>query len=74
MNMNDPVLNSSRALHTLKHDDTLKHIPVLAFANHEDVTTWREAKELGIDKIVSRNEFSARTLALLEEVTTQASS
>ena len=73
INMNDPTLNGRKALQTLKQDDELKHIPVLAFANHEEIETWRAAKELGINKIVSRNEFSARTLALLEEVTTQAS-
>ena len=73
INMNDPTLNGRQALQTLKQDDELKHIPVLAFANHEEIETWRAAKELGINKIVSRNEFSARTLALLEEVTTQAS-
>ena len=72
INMNDPALNGTQTLQTLKQDDELKHIPVLAFANHEEVDTWRAAKELGIDKIVSRNEFSARTLALLKEVTNQA--
>jgi len=70
INMNDQALNGNQILKTLKHDQELKRIPVLAFANHEEVDTWRAAKELGIDKIVSRNEFSARTLALLEEVTT----
>lgn len=73
LNMNDPVLNGAQALQTLKQDQELKHIPVLAFANHEEVDTWRAAKDMGIDKIVSRNEFSSRTLALLEEVTNQAS-
>ena len=73
LNMNDPVLNGTQTLQTIKQDDELKHIPVLAFANHEEIDTWRAAKELGINKIVSRNEFSARTLALLEEVTSQAS-
>ena len=72
INMNDPALNGTQTLQILKQDDELKHIPVLAFANHEEVDTWRAAKELGIDKIVSRNEFSARTLALLKEVTNQA--
>jgi CheY-like chemotaxis protein len=72
--MNDPALNGVQALQTLKQDQELKRIPVLAFANHEEVDTWRKAKELDIDKIVSRNEFSSRTLALLEEVTHQASS
>jgi len=73
LNMNDPALNGRQALQTLKQDEALKHIPVLAFANHEEVETWRAAKEMGINKIVSRNEFSSRTLALLEEVTSQAS-
>ena len=73
INMNDPTLSGTQALQMLKQNDELKHIPVLAFANHEEIETWRAAKELGINKIVSRNEFSARTLALLEEVTTQAS-
>ena len=72
INMNDPALNGTQTLQTLKQNDELKHIPILAFANHEEVDTWRAAKKLGIDKIVSRNEFSARTLALLEEVTNQA--
>ncbi len=72
LNMNDDNLNATQALQALKGDDHLKHIPVLAFANHEEVDTWRHAKELGINKIVSRNEFSARTLALLEELTSQA--
>ncbi|MDT7042559.1 response regulator [Candidatus Nitronereus thalassa] len=74
LDMNDPRLNGKQALQTLKGHPELKHIPVLAFANHEEVDTWRAAKELGIDKIVSRNEFSSRTLALLEEVTKQVSS
>lgn len=74
LNMNDDSLNGHQALQTLKQNQELKHIPVLAFANHEEVDTWRAAKELGIDKIVSRNEFSARTLALLEEVTKKVSS
>ena len=74
INMNDPALNGTQTLQTLKQDEELKRIPVLAFANHEEVETWRTAKELGIDKIVSRNEFSARTLALLEEVTNQSAS
>ena len=74
LDMNDPRLNGKQALQTLKEHQELKHIPVLAFANHEEVDTWRAAKELGIDKIVSRNEFSSRTLALLEEVTKQVPS
>ena len=69
LNMNDPGLDAFTILKGIKHDVALSRIPVLAFANHEEVDTWRQAKELGIDKIVSRNEFSARTLALLKEVT-----
>ena len=68
LNMNDDRFDAQQVLATLKRDDTLRHIPVLAFANHEEVETWRQAKALGINKIVSRNEFSSRTLALLEEV------
>ena len=68
LNMNDEQLNAPAALQTLKANEALKHIPVLAFANHEEVETWRQARELGINKIVSRNEFSARTLALVEEL------
>ncbi len=69
LNMNDEKLEASESLRFLKGSDQFKHIPVLAFANHEEVETWKQAKELGINKIVSRNEFSARTLALLEELT-----
>ena len=68
LNMNDERLEASAILRLLKGTDQFKHIPVLAFANHEEVETWQKAKELGINKIVSRNEFSARTLALLEEL------
>ncbi len=69
LNMNDERLEASSTLRLLKGSEQFKNIPVLAFANHEEVDTWKQAKELGINKIVSRNEFSARTLALLEELT-----
>lgn len=69
LNMNDDRFDAPQVLAALKQDASLQHIPVLAFANHEEVDTWRQAKALGINKIVSRNEFSSRTLALLEEVT-----
>lgn len=69
LNMNDPGLDAFAILKGRQRDVALSRIPVLAFANHEEIDTWRRAKELGIDKIVSRNEFSTRTLALLEEVT-----
>jgi len=68
LNMNDPILDAFQALNTLKADPRLSAIPTLAFANHEEVDTWNRAKALGITKIVSRNEFSARTKDLVEEV------
>jgi PleD family two-component response regulator len=69
LNMNDDTLNAFQALETLKTDPRFKAIPILAFANHEEVETWNRAKSMGVTKIVSRNEFSSRTKALLEEVT-----
>ena len=68
LNMNDETLDAFRALEQIKGDDRLRTIPVLAFANHEEVETWKRAKELGITKIVSRNEFSSRTRGLIEEI------
>lgn len=68
LNMNDQTLDAFQVLETLKADARLKAIPVLAFANHEEVDTWNRAKALGVSKIVSRNEFSARTKDLVEEV------
>jgi aminomethyltransferase len=68
LDMNDMAINSFQALETLKADPKLKAIPTLAFANHEEVDTWNRAKALGVTKIVSRNEFSARTKDLVEEV------
>jgi PleD family two-component response regulator len=68
LNMNDLALDAFQVLERLKADENLKKIPVLAFANHEEVETWKRAKELGVSKIVSRNEFSARTRDLVEEV------
>jgi PleD family two-component response regulator len=67
-NMNDLTLNAFQALERLKADPRMKAIPTLAFANHEEVETWNRAKALGVTKIVSRNEFSARTRELVEEV------
>lgn len=69
VNMNDDQLNAVQALEMLKADATLKTVPILAFANHEEVDTWNRAKALGVTKIVSRNEFSARVSELLEEIT-----
>lgn len=68
LNMNDKSLNAFHALEALKADTRLKNIPVLAFANHEEVDTFHRAKALGVTKIVSRNEFSARTRELVEEL------
>jgi len=69
LNMNDDTLNAFQALETLKSDPDFKTIPILAFANHEEVETWNRAKSMGVTKIVSRNEFSSRTKDLVEEVT-----
>jgi PleD family two-component response regulator len=68
LNMNDETLNAFQSLETLKADTQLKTIPTLAFANHEEVDTFNRAKALGVTKIVSRNEFSARLKELVEEV------
>lgn len=67
-NMNDLTLDAFQGLEQLKADPRLKTIPTLAFANHEEVETWNRAKALGVTKVVSRNEFSARTKDLVEEV------
>jgi PleD family two-component response regulator len=68
LNMNDETLNAFQALETLKADVRLKTIPILAFANHEEVDTFNRARALGVTKIVSRNEFSTRLRDLLEEM------
>ena len=67
-NMNDLTLDAFQALEKLHADPRLKGIPTLAFANHEEVDTWNRVKALGVTKVVSRNEFSARTKDLVEEV------
>lgn len=68
LNMNDETLNAFQALETLNADTRLKTLPVLAFANHEEVDTFNRARALGVTKIVSRNEFSARLKDLVEEI------
>ena len=68
LNMNDETLNAFQALEAFKANAGLKAIPILAFANHEEVDTFNRAKALGVTKIVSRNEFSARLKDLVEEV------
>jgi PleD family two-component response regulator len=69
LNMNDDTLDAFQALEMLRTDAKLQGLPILAFANHEEVDTWNRAKSMGVTKIVSRNEFSARTKALVEEIT-----
>jgi len=70
LNMNDLAIDAFKALETIQAHPALRTMPILAFANHEEVDTWRRAKELGVTKIVSRNEFSARTRELVEELIT----
>jgi PleD family two-component response regulator len=74
INMNDDRLNAPDIVKSLRTLPQTRSLPILAFANHEEVGTWKLAKDLGIQKIVSRNEFSARTLALFEEITATATS
>ena len=68
LNMNDLAVDAFKALETIQGNPALRLLPILAFANHEEVDTWRRAKELGVTKVVSRNEFSARTKDLVEEL------
>jgi len=68
LNMNDDRLDAFQGLETLKADARLKTIPILAFVNHEEVDTFNRARALGVTKIVSRNEFSARIRELVEEL------
>lgn len=68
LNMNDPSVDGLAALEALRAEPGSKNVPVLAFANHEEVATWNRAKALGVTKIVSRNEFSARTRELIQEL------
>lgn len=68
INMNDLVVDAFKALEALQADPALRSFPILAFANHEEVDTWKRAKALGVTKVVSRNEFSSRTKALVEEL------
>ena len=68
MNMNDDQLNAFEALESLSRLEREQALPILAFANHEEVDTFRRAKALGVTKVVSRNEFSSRTRDLVDEV------
>ncbi|HSC57515.1 MAG TPA: histidine kinase [Nitrospira sp.] len=66
LNINDETLNAFQALETLRGNPQFEGLPILAFANHEEVDTWNRAKSMGVTKIVSRNEFSMRTKDLVE--------
>jgi PleD family two-component response regulator len=68
LNLNDPAIDGLKALETVRKDASSARLPVLAFANHEEVDTWQRAKALGVTKIVSRNEFSSHTRKLVEEL------
>ncbi len=68
INMNDPSLDAFATLETVRRSVGAQSMPILAFANHEEVGTWKRATALGVTKIVSRNELSARTRDLIEEV------
>lgn len=68
LNMNDDRFDGLQALETFNADARLRTIPILAFANHEEVDTFNRARVLGVTKIVSRNEFSSRLKDLVEEV------
>ena len=67
LNMNDERFDAFTLLDDVRAVEGLAGLPVLAFANHEEVETFRKARALGA-RIVSRNEFSARTRDLFEEV------
>jgi PleD family two-component response regulator len=71
LNMNDETLNAFQAIQTLRADPQFHAIPILAFANHEEIETWNRAKSMGVTKIVSRNEFSMRTKELVEGLMSQ---
>jgi PleD family two-component response regulator len=68
LNLNDQAFDAFKALEAIKGDERSRSIPILAFANHEEVANWKRAQELGVSKIVSRNEFSSRTFDLIQQV------
>jgi PleD family two-component response regulator len=74
LNMNDETLDAFQALETLRTNPEFQELPILAFANHEEVDTWNRAKSMGVTKIVSRNEFSMRTKDLVEGIMSSAAS
>lgn len=74
LNMNDETLNAFKALETLRTNPQFQELPILAFANHEEIETWNRAKSMGVTKIVSRNEFSMRTKDLVEGIMSRQAS
>ncbi|MCP9440856.1 MAG: histidine kinase [Nitrospira sp.] len=68
LDLNDQVIDFVQALKTLKGDPRFSAIPVLAYASHEDMDTWQKARAHGVDRIVTRNEMSARARNLVEEI------
>jgi CheY-like chemotaxis protein len=68
VDMNDPGLDGLKAVGAVRSDPRFTALPILAFANHEEVETWQEARRLGVTKIVSRNEFSSRTRDLVTDL------
>lgn len=68
LNMNDEKIDAFEALRHVQGNPIGTSIPILAYANHEEVDTWRKAKESGVTKIVSRNEFSSRMRGLVDEI------
>jgi PleD family two-component response regulator len=74
LNMNDETLNAFQALETLRTNPEFQELPILAFANHEEVDIWNRAKSMGVTKIVSRNEFSMRTKDLVEGLMSRTAS
>jgi len=68
VNLNEDTFDAFLAVSEIRAQDSLKSVPILAFANHEEVDAWKRAKELGVNKVVSRNEFSSRMRALVEEL------
>jgi PleD family two-component response regulator len=68
LNMNDEKIDAFEALRHVQEIQIGTSIPTLAYANHEEIDTWRKAKESGVTKIVSRNEFSSRTRGLVDEI------
>ena len=68
LNLNDDQVGGLRTLGQLRQERGPDELPVLAFANHDDVHTWNAARSLGVSKIVSRNEFSRRTRELIDEL------